>query len=673
VFSRRGRLLRAFHEQLSVSRWRPGWPVVSGLTGTVAVALIVLPLRWLGVLEPLELGGYDRLVALRAGAFAGDDTTVQPRVVQVVIGEDEIERFGWPLPDGVLADAIRRLHADHPLAIGIDIFRPTPVSPGTSALAAAIEGAPELVWADRFGEGNWAGLAAPEAAGSHTGFADVVPDAGEVARRGLLYLDDGKRVAVALPLRLAILYLRDRGITPKADPDHNMTLGTISLPPLDDQRGRSLGAYRDIDTRGYQILREYNEPPRLKSIAFGALLDGAVPGSDVNGKVVVLGVIADSVKDYVAAPVTLAGPTTIGGLTLHGLFAAQLIAQGIDGLPATHAMSRWSEFFLLLATTLGGGLVGTFVGRLTWLIVALVGGAAALLIGAYVAFSHGLWLPVTLMPLGWVVAGLVAKTAAAQVEHSERVVLMRLFSTHISAPIAQEMWRRRRDFVALGRPKPVRLTATVLFSDINDFTTATEDMDPEAIVRWLEPYMQAMTQLIDEHGGVVERFSGDGILAMFGVPLPRETAEDIEADARSAVRCAMRMGEVLDRLNVDYSASGQPEIRVGIGIQSGVLVGCSLGSLERQQYTTMGDTTNTAARLVNVAKDVMKVPGATECVRVVIGRATAALVGDGFEMHGLGAVELKGKHRRTECFAVGSPPTPGFRPSPAFAIGAKYG
>jgi adenylate cyclase len=278
-----------------------------------------------------------------------------------------------------------------------------------------------------------------------------------------------------------------------------------------------------------------------------------------------------------------------------------------------------------------------------------------------------------LLPLGWVVAALVAKTAAAQVEHGERVFLVRLLSTHISAPIAREMWRRRRDFVELGRPKPVRLTATVLFSDVNDFTTATEDMDPEAIVLWLEPYMQAMTQLIDDYGGVVERFSGDGILAMFGVPLPRTTAEEIAADAANAVRCAVRMGEVVERLNLDYRRAGQPEIRAGIGIQSGDLVGCSLGSRDRQQYTTMGDTTNTAARLVNVAKDVMKVPEARETVRIVIGRATAALVGDAFALHPLGAVELKGKHHRTDCLAVGPPPAAPFRPPVNPPVAAKFG
>jgi adenylate cyclase len=630
-------------------------PAMAGLGGACAVAAVLLALRWSGILQPLELAGYDRFVALRGSSGGGGAATdaVQSRVVQVAVGEADIARFGWPLSDRLLADAVRRIHAAAPRAIGVDIFRPTPVPPGSDDLAAAIRDAPELIWADRFGEATWAGIEAPEAAAGRSGFTDVVPDPGEIARRGLLYLDDGRQISMALPLRLAILYLNPERIAPRADAAGNLRLGHVSLPPLD----RALGGYRGIDTRGYQILREYERPPRLRSIPFGALLDGLVPPAEMSGRIVVVGVIADSVKDYVAAPISLSGPVAIPGATLHGLFAAQLLAHALDGLPATHPLSRLAEAALLLAAMLGGGIAGTFVGRIEWLVLALVGGAAALLAGSYVAFRYGLWLPIVLLPLGWVAAALVARAMASQVEHAERVFLMRLFSTHISAPIAQEMWRRRHDFVAFGRPKPVRLTATVLFSDVNDFTTATEDMEPEAIVRWLEPYMQAVTQLVDDYGGVVERFSGDGVLAMFGVPLPRETPAEIAADALAAVRCAIRMGEALAVLNAGYRAAGQPEIRVGIGIHSGELVGCSLGSLERQQYTTMGDTTNTAARLVNVAKDVMKAPGADEVVRIVVGRMTAEMVAPHFELHPLGAVELKGKARRTQCFAVGPAPT----------------
>lgn len=285
------------------------------------------------------------------------------------------------------------------------------------------------------------------------------------------------------------------------------------------------------------------------------------------------------------------------------------------------------------------------------------------------AFLHALWLPAVLMPAAWMLAIVVGKTAMTQVEHTQRVFLMRLFSTHISAPIAEEMWRRRNDFLRLGRPVPVRLTATVLFSDVNDFTTATEDMEPEEIVRWLEPYMNTMTELIDEFGGVVERFSGDGVLAMFGVPVPRLTDDEIAADAASAVTCACRMAEEILRLNEAYRAANQPEIRFAVGIQSGVLVGCSLGSAARLQYTTMGDTTNTAARLVNVAKDEMKQSGVSDTCCVVVGGATRTLLGERFPLRPLGLVELKGKHRRTDCFAVQDLPGAGS----TFPTARKYG
>ena len=618
-------------------------PAALGLVGTVALVVVLLPLRWLGALQQIELATYDRMVGIR-GAGPGEQT----RVVQIIATETDIERFGWPLSDGIIAEAITRLHDAEVRAIGLDIFRPTPIGPGSDRLDTVLRATPELVWADRFNEGTWAGIAAPAAAMDRSGFSDLLLDDGGVARRALLYLDDGKRVAQAISLRLAIAYLRPEGLAPKADPNGFLQLGGVSLPPLD----ANFGGYRSVDARGYQILRELLAPQRLATFSLSDLMDTKVPAAAIRGRIAIVGVVADSVKDYVVAPISVSGPRTLAGVTLHGLFTAQLLAHAIDGVPATHAPSRRAELALLLAVLVAGGLTGTFVPRLGWLIAVTFGGGAALLAGAYVAFLHAIWLPVLLLPGGWILAVVVSKVATAQVEHSQRIVLMRLFSTHISAPIAQEMWRRRHDFVRLGRPVPVRLNATVLFSDINDFTTSTEDMEPEHIVRWLEPYMNVMTKLIDDHGGVVERFSGDGVLAMFGVPVPRETDDEIAADATAAVECARRMAGAQLALNQAYRAANQPEIRFAVGIQSGALVGCSLGNAERLQYTTMGDATNTAARLVTVAKDLMKQPGMIEACRIVIGGQTRTLVGDQFALRPLGFVELKGKHHRTECFAI---------------------
>lgn len=618
-------------------------PAATGLFATALIAAIVLPARSLGLMQQFEMEAYDRFAGLRA-----DGEGFDPRVVQLSVTEADIERFGWPLPDGEIADIIERLHSAHPRAIGIDIFRPTPVGAGSERLLAALRNVPEVIWADRFSEGGWSGIAAPEGVGARNGFADVLLDAGGVARRGLLFLDDGRVAESAFSLRLALLYLRAEGVRPRADPGGDYMLGLIALPPLD----RDLGGYRSIDTRGYQILREFRAPAHLRVFTLSDLVDGRVSPETVAGRIVVVGIVSDTVKDTVLAPVSSDGPVAMPGVTLQGLFAAQLVAHGLDGLPRTRALSRLGEFALLLGLVIGGGLVAMLVASLRSIAAFAGGGAAAILGFGYFAFTQAVWLPAMTMAACWSLAIVIGKTSMAQMEASQRAVLMRMFSTHMAAPIAAEMWRRRRDFVRLGRPLPVKLSATVLFSDVNDFTSISERMTPEKIVEWLEPYMIAMTRLVDEHGGVVERFSGDGILAMFGVPVKRETPGEVAADARAAVRCAQAMARAITALNQSYRAKGQPEIAFAVGIQSGDLVGCCLGSDERQQYTTMGDTTNTAARLVNTAKEVMQRPGTDSPCCIVIGDVTRDLVGEAFRLRPLGAVELKGKQRRTEAFAV---------------------
>lgn len=339
-------------------------PAASGLLGTLALILVLFPLRWSGALQPLELAAYDRLVGLR-----GDGPGEQPRVVQITVTEADIERSGWPLSDGSLADAITRIHAAKPRAIGIDIFRPIPIGPGSDRLVTAINDASELVWADRFSEGTWAGISAPQAAAARAGFSDVLLDPGGIARRALLYLDDGKRIEPAISLRLALAYLRAEGVRPRPDAQGFLRLGNVSLKPLD----ADLGGYRGIDTRGYQVLREFRAPQRLKSFSFGDLMDGKVPAEAMAGRIVVMGIVADSVKDYVVAPISVAGPRTIPGVTLHGLFAAELVSHGLDGLPATHALSRTGEFALLLLIIVAGGVAGTFIPRLAWIVVLLFG------------------------------------------------------------------------------------------------------------------------------------------------------------------------------------------------------------------------------------------------------------------------------------------------------------
>jgi adenylate cyclase len=626
--------------------------IVAGLVATLCVIALVLGMRSAGGLETLELMAYDRFVLLRATA-AG----TQQRVVQIGITEDDITRFNWPLPDAILAEVIRRLHQTGAAAIGIDIFRPAPVGDGAQALADILAKAPEVIWADRFSQTGWVGLPAPAIMQeSHrNAFTDFVPDRGGIVRRGLLYLSDKSHWEEGMSLKLAFLYLTRLNITIGPDPQGNLMLGGVSLRPL----GKPPGGYAsDVDTRGYQILMDFRGPNRVETFPLASLLGGQVPATALRDRIVLVGCTAESVKDYVGTPLNIATEREMFGVTLQGLFAAQLLAAGLDDVAPTHSLPRWVETALIVALILSSGCAGTLLRSPIWFVLTMTAGTLMILLLCIAAFAHGIWLPVLPMGGGWVLAGLLATAAITYVERMQRNVLMRMFSAHVSAPIAVELWKRRSEFIRHGRTIPVRLSATVLFADVNDFTAVSEVMEPETVVRWLSPYVDVMSALIEQHGGVVERLAGDCVMAMFGPPVVRHHRVEIQADASAAVRFAIEMRRALNALNTQFGGEGLPGMRVGVGIHSGELVSCSLGNAGRQQYATIGDTTNVAARVMAVAKDRLRDDPTAGACCIVISDATRLLLETPVDLVTLGPVMCKGKSQPVHCHMLVSDPPP---------------
>ena len=620
-------------------------PVAAGLLALLITIMAMLGLRAVDTFGDLELMAYDKLVVLRSHG-----PPVDARVSQIEIGEDDLERYQWPLNDGILAAIIDKLRAHHARAIGIDIFRPTPIGPGTEALAKAINDTPQLIWADRFREGAWDGIPAPAAAieTNRVGFSDMVLDGRGEARRGLLFLDDPTHWEPSFSLQLALLYLAAEGIAPVPDQNQSIKLGGVLLPPLDEE----LGGYSEFDARGYQIMREFRAPTTLPTFELRDLLDDRIPAGEINGRVVVVGVISDSVKDFVITPLDERSGRGTPGLTLQGLFSAQLISHALDGVEPTRPLKRKWETAIIATVMLLGGITGLVARRPIHLTLVILFGAIMLVIACYAALLHSIWLPAAEIALGWSLALLFATIGAAFADRAQRVLLMRLFSMYAAAPIAQELWQRRGEFTAHGTPVAMRLNCTVLASDINDFTTVSESNDPAVVAHWINMYMDAMTSLVGVHGGIVEHFAGDGIISVWGVPIARKKAEEMQSDASAAVRCALEMAAALRALNLRYASEGLPEMRVGIGIYSGDLIGCSIGNSERRAYSTIGDTPNTAARLVGVAKDHMKAEGTHVACRIVVGEATLALLGDRFATRPLGSFPLKGKSRPVACHIV---------------------
>jgi adenylate cyclase len=163
----------------------------------------------------------------------------------------------------------------------------------------------------------------------------------------------------------------------------------------------------------------------------------------------------------------------------------------------------------------------------------------------------------------------------------------RYFAPNVAAQIAQQQEGAR----PVGEKRPI----TILFSDIRGFTTMSESMTPDAIAQLLSEYFTEMVEVIFEHGGTLDKFVGDAILALWGAPI----AHDDDADG--AMRAASDMQRSIEALNAKWAAAGRPTIGVGIGINYGEVFAGNIGSQRRLEYTVIGDAVNVASRLCTQA------------------------------------------------------------------------
>ncbi|PYQ22691.1 MAG: hypothetical protein DMF79_05445 [Acidobacteria bacterium] len=189
---------------------------------------------------------------------------------------------------------------------------------------------------------------------------------------------------------------------------------------------------------------------------------------------------------------------------------------------------------------------------------------------------------------------------------------------------------------ALGVPEVKEVS--ILFADIVGFTTMSEKMSPSQVALVLNDYLSRMTDVIFKYEGTLDKYIGDAIMAVFGAPL------DMPDHAFRAIKVALEMQERLAEFNADHKEG--PHLRIRIGINSGKAVAGEIGSVNKKEYTVLGDTVNTASRLESsVAK-----PG-----MLVIGENTHRMVAGQFECRSLGSFTLKGKEREVGVFEVVGP------------------
>ena len=616
----------------------------------LAVGAAVVGTRELGWLESWELGAYDNFLRARSTTEAPD------RVSLVWIGEEDFAEFDHPIPDWVIAEALETVLELGPRAVGVDVYRDRPVGVGWEMLGALFAAHPELVVVEKHADTQHPGVPPPAFLDGReqVGFADIAPDPDGVTRRGLMMLwDEDGQAYLSLSLQLALRYLRSDGVAMSADPEvpEFVRFGATTLPPF----MADLGGYKDADDGGYQYLLDYARPNgSFPSISLRQLLTGEFDPELVRDRVVLLGTASPSVKDFFQTPSGFAtrALSMVYGAENHAQAVDQLIRYGLGEARPFGAWSEGQEAAWILLWGLAGALVATRVRSPLSLVGAVLLGLGLQLGLGYAAFDRSLWIPVVPPILASLGSMAVIVAYVTQQERADKAKAMDLFGRYVSRRLVDRIWEQRELFMEGGRPRPQRIVVSVLLSDLSGYTSTAEKAEPADVMDWLGTYTDRMARLVEAHGGMVNDFLGDGLMASFGVPVPSTDDEGVAQDASNAVECALAMGEELQVLNAEWAAAGQPTARMRIGILTGPAVVGHIGSTGRLKYAAVGNTVNTAARLETFDKMSFEAEPEQSTCRVLIGQATYDAVRDRFATRCLGDHMLKGKGEPTTIYRV---------------------
>ncbi len=214
----------------------------------------------------------------------------------------------------------------------------------------------------------------------------------------------------------------------------------------------------------------------------------------------------------------------------------------------------------------------------------------------------------------------------------ERDKLRSTFGKYMTASVMDHLLAGK---VSLGGES---LRVTVMFTDIRSFTTISERMDPQQLVALLNEYFTEMVGIVMQEDGVVDKYIGDAIMAVFGAPVPRPD------DAVNAVRAAVRMRQALRVLNRSLEERRLPTLRTGIGIHTGTVVAGNIGSEQRMEYTVIGDAVNLAARLETSTKELG--------VDVLVSEDTYELTKHAIEARALREITVKGRAQPVVAYEV---------------------
>lgn len=573
----------------------PPW-MTGALAGLMSVAMLQL-----GMWKPLEYLGYNTLFQIRESGIWPNPGWDQ-RIAVIAIERHSLQEYGqFPWPRNRYAELLSALKKSPPTAVGFDILFLDP-SPKDDILAAAIADNGKVVLASTIKEEPVASLKA--AAG--VGHIAHEADSDGISRESKIFLNGIPNFGLAMTHRYNA-----------ANPQN-----PVLLPQSNNRQAKKVWV---------------NWPGKTKNLptyAFVDVVQGRIPADALTNKLVLVGIVATGF-DPISSPLD----RNTAGVYLYAALIDNLLNQRL-----LRRLPILVEMLLLFG-------IGPLTGWVLWnrgvrARIAIALGLPIIWIGAAaVLFGFFYWWVPIAAPIGTLI---LAGTALQLREQYEKQQLMRLFEKHVDPETAQLIWQRKAEIFEQGELEPQELTATVLFMDIRSFTSISEKMPPRDLLNWLNNYLEAMTDCIMDHGGVVDKYIGDAIMAVFGVPFCHSEYPEIQKDALNAVAACIAMHDKLHELNQQLRIDRKPLIKFGIGLHTGQLVAGTVGGSRRLNYSVIGDAVNVAARLEAMNKEIVS----DSPFNLLVTGRTFAYVRDRYEGQKVGSIQLRGKKEETVVYAI---------------------
>lgn len=367
-----------------------------------------------------------------------------------------------------------------------------------------------------------------------------------------------------------------------------------------------------------QILVNFAKPYR--KISFSDIVNGKTEPQQFKDKIILVGATAPNLHDDYLVPIS-------SGKRMSGVeFHANAVQTILTKKYLEHEPT-WLVIISILVFSIGLGLLFS----ITRMRLAIITGT--LFIIAYFGLTlylsyKGYFLNVIYPPLSLILTTISCTGVIAAQESRHKKHILGLFGRYVSKDVVKHITENKEALELGGTEREI----TAMFADIRGFTTISEKMKPHQVISFLNYYFGDMTDLVFKHEGTLDKFIGDALFAVWGSPLPQKD------HALNAVKCAI---EIQQRLKKQKRA-GIPKIKLGIGICTGPAVIGNMGSTQRQEFTAIGDTVNTASRL----------SGITDGGQIIITESTYNLVKDNVKVKKLTPVKVKGKTKALIIYEV---------------------